>query len=55
MPDQAFVYILSSSFKKLYTGVTTCLMHRVADHKPKRKPNSHASRYRIDKLVDDEC
>jgi putative endonuclease len=51
MPDQAYVYILSSSFKKLYVGVTTRLMHRVADHKSHRNTNSHTSRYHIDKLV----
>lgn len=55
MPDQAYVYILSSSFKRLYTGVTTRLMHRVADHKSGRNPESFTSRYKIDKLVYYEC
>ncbi len=55
MPDQAYVYILSSSFKKLYTGVTTRLMHRIADHKSGRNPDSFTSRYKIDKLVYYEC
>jgi putative endonuclease len=55
MPDQAYVYILSSSFKRLYTGVTTRLMHRVLEHKSGRNPDSFTSRYRIDKLVYYEC
>jgi putative endonuclease len=55
VPDQAYVYTLSSSFKKLYIGVTTRLMHRVADHKSGRNPDSFTSRYKIDKLVYYEC
>jgi putative endonuclease len=55
IPDQAYVYILASSFKKLYTGVTTRLMHRVADHNSGRNPDSFTSRYRIDRLVYYEC
>ncbi len=55
MSDQAYVYIMSSSFKKLYTAVTTRLMHRVADHKSGRNPNSFTSRYKIDKLAYYEC
>jgi putative endonuclease len=55
MPDQAYVYILSSSFKKLYTGVTTRLMHRVTEHKSGLNPDSFTSRYKIDKLVYYEC
>ena len=55
MPDQAYVYILSSSFKKLYTGVTTRLMPRIADHKSGRIPDSFTSRYKINKLVYYEC
>jgi hypothetical protein len=31
--EQAYVYILSSSFKRLYIGVTTRLQHRVKEHK----------------------
>ena len=55
MPNQAYVYIMSSSFKKLYTGVTTHLLRRVADHKSGRNPESFTSRYKIDKLVYNEC
>ncbi len=50
-PDQAYVYILSSSFKRLYIGVTTRLQHRVKEHKLSVNQNSHSSRYKIDKLV----
>ncbi len=51
MSEYAYVYILASSFKKLYIGVTTDLMRRVSDHKTHRDPQSHAARYKIDKLV----
>ena len=50
-PDQAYVYILSSSFKRLYIGVTTRLQHRVEEHKLSVNQNSHSSRYKIDRLV----
>jgi len=52
---QAFVYILSSSYKRLYTGVTTNLGHRVHQHKTTADPNSFTSRYKINKLVYYEC
>jgi putative endonuclease len=51
-PDQvAYAYILASSFKKLYIGVTTDLMHRITEHKSKINPESHTAKYNIDKLV----
>ena len=51
-PDQlAYVYILASSFKKLYIGVTTDLMHRVTQHKSKLNQQSHTAKYNINKLV----
>ncbi len=50
-PEQAYVYILSSSFKRLYIGVTTRLRHRVEEHKLSVNQNSHRSRNKIDKLV----
>jgi putative endonuclease len=54
-PDQAYVYILASTFKRLYTGVTTRLQHRVEEHKQSVNRNSHSSRYNIDKLDYYEC
>ena len=51
MEEHAYVYILSSSFRKLYIGVTANLEERVWEHKHKIDPNSHTTRYRIDKLV----
>jgi putative endonuclease len=54
-PDQAYVYILASSFKHLYTGVTTRLQHRVNKHKSGLNPTAFTTRYKIDKLVYYEC
>ena len=50
-PDQAYVYIMSSSFKHLYIGVTSEIELRVRQHKQGRYPDSFTSRYKIDKLV----
>ena len=47
----AYVYILASSFKKLYIGVTTDLMHRITEHKSHKNPQSHTAKYNINKLV----
>jgi putative endonuclease len=55
MIEQAFVYIMSSSFQKLYIGVTTEIEIRISQHKGHKDPDSHTSRYRIDKLVYYEC
>jgi putative endonuclease len=54
-PDQAYVYILSSTFKRLYTGVTTRLQHRVEEHKQSLNVTAHTSRYNVNKLVYYEC
>jgi len=51
MKEYAYVYILSSSFRKLYIGVTADLQARVSKHKLKVDPNCHTARYKIDKLV----
>ena len=51
MQKTAFVYILSSSFKHLYIGVTTNFGKRMRQHKEHAFPNSFTSRYRIDQLV----
>jgi putative endonuclease len=51
METVAYVYIMASSFKKLYIGVTTQIEIRVAQHKRAAHPDSHTARYVIDKLV----
>ncbi|HEY8997549.1 MAG TPA: GIY-YIG nuclease family protein [Edaphobacter sp.] len=51
MPDCGYVYIMASSFKRLYIGVTSDLGVRVRQHKEHRYPNSFTSRYSIDQLV----
>jgi putative endonuclease len=48
---EAYVYIMASSFKKIYIGVTTQIEIRVAQHKRAASPDSHTARYVIDKLV----
>jgi putative endonuclease len=52
---QAYVYILSNNQRRLYTGVTTHLAHRVNEHKTSINPKSFTSRYKINKLVYYEC
>jgi putative endonuclease len=51
MPDQAYVYIMASSFQKLYIGITTEIEVRVSQHKNGTYPDSFTSRYKINKLV----
>ncbi len=51
METTAYVYIMASSFKKLYIGVTTRIEIRVAQHKRGSDLGSHTARYVIDKLV----
>ena len=51
MPEIAYVYIMSSSFQKLYIGITTEIEVRVAQHKNGAYEHSFTSKYRIDKLV----
>jgi putative endonuclease len=51
MPKQAYVYILASSFQKLYIGVTTEIEIRIKQHKDGRFEDSFTSRYKIDRLV----
>ena len=55
MVEQAYVYILASSFQRLYIGITTELEVRVRQHKNGAYPDSFTSRYAIDKLVYFEC
>ena len=49
--EQAYVYILASSFQHLYIGITTEIEVRIRKHKNATYPNSFTSRYKIDKLV----
>jgi len=51
MPEQAYVYIMASSFQRLYIGITTEIEKRVAQHKNGAYPDSFTTRYKIDKLV----
>jgi putative endonuclease len=51
MPEQAYVYIMASSFQKLYIGITTEIEVRVSQHKNGTYPNSFTTRYKINKLV----
>ena len=51
MNEYAYVYILANGFKKLYIGVTNDLEARVSQHKSKKNPLSHTSKYNITQLV----
>ena len=51
MDEIAYVYIMSSSFQKLYIGITAEIEIRIMQHKKASHPDSHTARYRIDKLV----
>jgi putative endonuclease len=51
MVEQAYVYIMASSFQRLYIGITTGIEVRVSQHKNDFHPGSFTSRYKINKLV----
>jgi putative endonuclease len=51
LPETYYVYILASTFQKLYTGVTNNLPLRIHQHKNDKNPKSHTARYKINKLV----
>ncbi|QNI37153.1 GIY-YIG nuclease family protein [Edaphobacter albus] len=51
MPDLAYVYIMSSTYRVLYIGVTSEIELRILQHKNGRYPDSFTSRYKIDRLV----
>jgi len=51
MNEYAYVYILANGFKKLYIGVTANLEERIFEHKSKKHPYSHTTRYNINQLV----
>jgi len=46
-----YVYILASTFQRLYTGVTNGLMSRISQHKTGKNSGSFTAKYRIHKLV----
>ena len=46
----SYVYIMSGTFRTLYTGVTNNLERRVLEHKRKLVPG-FTSKYNIDRLV----
>ncbi|HXE06641.1 MAG TPA: GIY-YIG nuclease family protein [Acidobacteriaceae bacterium] len=46
-----YVYILASTFKRLYTGVTNDLMVRTGQHKAGKNPDAFTAKCRIQKLV----
>ncbi len=50
--SKAYVYIMTNTRKTvLYTGVTTSLVDRVADHKDRINRRSFTFRYNVDQLV----
>ncbi len=51
MKELAYVYIMSSTFKRTYIGVTSEIEVRVKQHKQGSFPDSFTSRYHIDALV----
>jgi putative endonuclease len=55
LPEQAYVYILASSFQRLYIGITTDFETRMRQHKSHEHPTGFTARYNIDKLVYYEC
>jgi putative endonuclease len=46
-----YVYIMASYSRVLYTGVTSNLGNRVAQHRSDTDPNAFCTRYRIHHLV----
>jgi putative endonuclease len=51
MPHEYYVYILASTFQKLYTGVTNDLARRTREHKSAEDPDSFTTRHKVNKLV----
>ena len=51
MSEYGYVYIMASTFKRLYIGVTSELAVRVQRHKQHLYPESFTARYNIDRLV----
>jgi predicted GIY-YIG superfamily endonuclease len=50
MSEYGYVYIMASTFKRLYIGVTSELAVRVQKHKQHLYPESFTARYKIDRL-----
>jgi putative endonuclease len=46
MPEQAYVYIMASSFQRLYIGITTEIEVRISQHENGWYPDSFTSRYK---------
>lgn len=51
MQRSYFVYVLASSTRELYIGVTANLVRRLWEHRNARDPHSYATRHDIDRLV----
>ena len=51
MRTGACVYILASTSKRLYIGITTNLERRLHQHRSGTSPHSFTQRYNIDRLV----
>ena len=52
MADHTYaIYILASTYKHLYIGVTGHLEQRISTHKAATKREAFTARYRIDRLV----
>jgi putative endonuclease len=51
IPNTYYIYILASTFQKLYIGVTNNLSLRISQHKTDKNPRAYTARYKIDKLV----
>lgn len=49
--DRAYVYILASGFKHIYTGVTAKLPERIREHKLRIHPRCFTAKCNIDQLV----
>jgi putative endonuclease len=53
---KGFIYILTNQNNSvLYTGVTSNLKDRIAQHITKKHPDSFSARYNLEKLVYYEC
>jgi putative endonuclease len=51
MPRQYYVYILASTSRHLYIGITNDLVRRVAEHRAGLKPDSWAHQHGATRLV----